>query len=91
MKYSEDFKFESALDVVNFFHYLIFERGIMVHPDYPLEARLKGENVVSNADAKLFSGLMDAAFEFCDGNGIDIYHLGYDVLFDFVTGKKGKF
>ena len=81
MKYTNNSHITTTDEVKQFFHYVLFERHIIIHPDDSLtdltEGQLKEMNLTSD-EAMLYERLLDECFEVCERENEDIYGVFLD-------------
>ena len=93
MEYTKDFHIESLIDVMNFYHYMIYEKQLIIHPDKPIEEnedKVHPERTITASMAEMYNRLLEESFEFCDKNKIDVYHIAYDVLYNYLMDNNKK-
>lgn len=87
MLYNNNAHIRSVEDVEAFFHYLVYERKVNLHPDDDFNEFVNyEENKVSftSDEASVFNRLMRECFDVCEKENADIYEIGYDVLQRFL-------
>lgn len=81
--YDNESQIKTIEDVKAFFHYLVEECNLNLHPDDDFADYVRNGDKTSffSADeVEMFNRLMDEAFEVCGKAGVDIYGICMEVL-----------
>lgn len=84
MQYTKDSHIECLNDVKTFFHHVIFERKVNIHPDNDFIDYISKDTrkpSFSQSEAALYNRLLKESFSVCQDNGADIYEIGCEELF----------
>ncbi len=76
---------QSISDVEHFFKYLIDKEDLNLHPDEDFKNYINLETDLpsySLEEAEFRNKLMEACFEICEKEEVDIYHIGLQILLD---------
>ncbi|REG94307.1 hypothetical protein [Algoriphagus antarcticus] len=76
---------QTLSDVETFFIYLIHEESLNFHPDEDFKSYINVETRLpsySPEEAELRNKLMEACFEICEKEGVEIYDIGLPFLLD---------
>ena len=83
MQYNKETRITSVDDVKAFFHHLVNERNLNLHPDDRFEDYVScddGSNTFSQEECSVYNRLMDESFDVCEKNGVDIYAIGLELM-----------
>lgn len=82
MQYNKKMKLVSLDDVNEFFHHLVDERRVNVHPDDSFEDYVSedGDTPFSQEECAVYNRLMGESFDICEKNGADIYAIGLEYV-----------
>lgn len=68
-------------DVRKFFHHLIYERNVNLHPDDMFEDYMSSDGVgFPPEECFVYNSLMKKCFDVCEKEQVDIYGVGLDIL-----------
>lgn len=87
MKYDNESHITTVKEVETFFDFLMEDRKVNFHPDTPFEDYIcveTKEPSFTQEEVKLYNRLMDESFAVCEAEGVDIYGIGCEKLFDLV-------
>lgn len=83
MTYTAESHIKMVKDVETFFHHIVFERKINLHPDDLFEDYVScegGINTFTLEECAIYNRLMDESFSVCEKDGVDIYSIGLEEL-----------
>lgn len=83
MIYNFDSHIYTVADVESFFHHIVFDRKVNLHPDDMFEDYVScegGINTFTLEECSVYNRLMDESFKVCEKEGVDIYSIGLTEL-----------
>ena len=88
MNYNTESHINTVKDVETFFHHLVLERKVNVHPDDMFEDYVScegGINTFTAEECAIYNRLMDESFSICEKSGVDIYAIGLNKLSSMIN------
>lgn len=81
--YTNESHIKTVKDVEAFFHYLVEDRNMTIHPDDDFADYIDSSTHLpffTAEEATFFNRLMDEAFEVCEASDADIYWISFQEL-----------